>query len=125
MQMYTSCTALVMWKSAGETFTLKTTQMKWMKSNPCLTYGKTGKSSLMVENWLSKKSYELHTRSIKTLQNNSSGLLYLLGMPGCGKTHTVYYVRKLLNEAKANFKFVELNRLKINEPKQAYCNIWK
>lgn len=51
-------------------------------------------------------------------------------MPGTGKTATVTEVIRCLKKAKDNdelpeFDFVDINGMKLSEPRQAYVQIWK
>jgi origin recognition complex subunit 1 len=65
---------------------------------------------------------------IKTkMRHKLSGCMYIAGVPGTGKTATMYQVTRHLNEARnlPSFKFIELNGLKVSEPKQAYVEILK
>ena len=56
--------------------------------------------------------------------------MYISGVPGTGKTATVLEVSRLLQEAAAAgdippFKFIEINGLRLTEPRQAYVSILK
>ena len=56
--------------------------------------------------------------------------LYISGVPGTGKTATVHEVMCSLKEAEAEglvpqFKFVEINGMRMTDPYQAYPLIWK
>ena len=57
--------------------------------------------------------------------------IYISGVPGTGKTATVYEVsRHLIKKSSKDrklphFKFIEINGLKLTEPKQAYVSILK
>lgn len=56
--------------------------------------------------------------------------MYISGVPGTGKTATVHEVIHCLQQAaQANdvppFKYVEVNGMKLTEPRQVYVQIWK
>ncbi|KAM0790306.1 hypothetical protein ACM66B_005607 [Microbotryomycetes sp. NB124-2] len=53
--------------------------------------------------------------------------LYIHGVPGTGKTATVYsVVRELQNDQDiGDFQFVEINGMKISEPQTAYSILWE
>lgn len=56
--------------------------------------------------------------------------MYISGVPGTGKTATVREVsNRLLSMAKVGelpkFKFIEINGLRLTEPRQAYVEILK
>ena len=56
--------------------------------------------------------------------------MYISGLPGTGKTATVYEVSRNLQKASKagdipDFKFIEINGLKLTDPKQAYVSILK
>ena len=56
--------------------------------------------------------------------------MYISGVPGTGKTATLHQVIRQLIEDHDNgdlpfFKYVEINGLKLTEPKQAYVQIYK
>lgn len=56
--------------------------------------------------------------------------MYISGVPGTGKTATVHQViEQLMKYAKDGnllpFKYVEINGLKLSDPKQAYVQIHK
>ena len=60
-----------------------------------------------------------------------SRCIYISGVPGTGKTATVYEVsRHLIKKSSKDrklphFKFIEINGLKLIEPNQAYVSILK
>ena len=56
--------------------------------------------------------------------------LYISGVPGTGKTATVYEVMRYLNQAQLEsslpkFKFVEINGMRLTQPHQAFVQIYK
>ncbi|CAH4030346.1 origin recognition complex subunit 1 [Pieris brassicae] len=61
------------------------------------------------------------------LLNNLSGCMYISGVPGTGKTATVNTALKLLKEEVdlPEFQLVEVNGMRIAEPRQAYVQIYK
>ncbi|XP_011701490.1 PREDICTED: origin recognition complex subunit 1 isoform X2 [Wasmannia auropunctata] len=64
------------------------------------------------------------------LMDKSGGSIYINGVPGTGKTATVNEVVKCLKRSVEkgkldNFDFVEINGMKLSEPRQAYVQILK
>ena len=56
--------------------------------------------------------------------------MYISGVPGTGKTATVHEVSRSLQSATMKgelpkFKFIEINGLRLTEPRQAYVEILK
>jgi len=56
--------------------------------------------------------------------------MYISGVPGTGKTATVREVTRSLRQACADgdlpsFKYIEINGMKLTEPRQAYVQILK
>ena len=56
--------------------------------------------------------------------------MYISGVPGTGKTATVKEVMRLLEAERDEgslhtFKFVEVNGMRVTEPRQAYVEILK
>lgn len=53
--------------------------------------------------------------------------MYISGVPGTGKTATVCAALQILKEEAGlpNFQLVEVNGMKIAEPRQAYVQIYK
>ena len=51
--------------------------------------------------------------------------MYISGVPGTGKTATVHEVRRKLEtiDNYPNFKFIEINGLKLSDPFQSYVQI--
>ena len=52
------------------------------------------------------------------------------GVPGTGKTATVHGVIEALQQSVGvddipNFKYIEINGMRLSEPKQAYVQLWK
>lgn len=65
---------------------------------------------------------------LRKIVDHVGGSMYISGMPGTGKTATVYAVIRALQQAADNndvpkFDFVEVNGLKLTEPRQAYVRI--
>ncbi|CAH1396334.1 unnamed protein product [Nezara viridula] len=68
--------------------------------------------------------------TIRKIEDKAGGCMYISGVPGTGKTATVHAVIKLLQEKAANdeisdFDFVEVNALRLTEPRQAYTRLWQ
>ncbi|XP_015116110.1 origin recognition complex subunit 1 [Diachasma alloeum] len=66
----------------------------------------------------------------RKLLDHSSGCIYISGVPGTGKTATVNEVirclRKLVSKGELEeFNFLEINGMKLTEPRQAYVQILK
>ena len=64
------------------------------------------------------------------LQEDTGGCMYISGVPGTGKTATVHEVIHHLEEAAdegygVQFKFVELNGMKLTDPNQVYATLLK
>ncbi|RWS26857.1 origin recognition complex subunit 1-like isoform X2 [Leptotrombidium deliense] len=64
------------------------------------------------------------------LLEESGGCMYISGVPGTGKTATVYEViRNLRDECEAedipDFRFIEINGLQLTEPYQCYVQLYK
>ncbi|RVE51407.1 hypothetical protein evm_003962 [Chilo suppressalis] len=61
------------------------------------------------------------------LLDGTSGCMYISGVPGTGKTATVCSALKLLKEEEdlPDFQLVEVNGMRIAEPRQAYVQIYK
>ncbi|KAJ8684152.1 hypothetical protein QAD02_019944 [Eretmocerus hayati] len=64
------------------------------------------------------------------LSDGSGGCIYVSGVPGTGKTATVNEVIRCLRKQVAKgelkeFQFVDINGMKLSEPKQSYVQIWK
>ncbi|GFR68035.1 origin recognition complex subunit 1 [Elysia marginata] len=62
--------------------------------------------------------------------DGTGGCMYISGVPGTGKTATVKEVVKILETERDEgnlqpFKFVELNGMRVTEPRQAYVEILK
>lgn len=56
--------------------------------------------------------------------------MYISGVPGTGKTATVKEVMKILEEERDDgnlndFAFIEINGMRLTEPRQAYVEILK
>jgi origin recognition complex subunit 1 len=66
----------------------------------------------------------------KKLKTRSGGCLYISGVPGTGKTATVHEVMRSLEESRnegvvRDFKFVDINGMRLTTPQQAFSAIWK
>ncbi|KAF6204093.1 hypothetical protein GE061_002433 [Apolygus lucorum] len=66
----------------------------------------------------------------RKIQDGTGGCMYISGVPGTGKTATVHTVVKTLQKMAeddeiSNFDFVEVNGLRMTEPRQAYVRIWQ
>ncbi|XP_018012664.1 origin recognition complex subunit 1 [Hyalella azteca] len=64
------------------------------------------------------------------LCDGTGGCMYISGVPGTGKTATVREVVRLLQSSAASgdvpsFTYVELNALKLTEPRQAWVQLWR
>ncbi|XP_023939944.2 origin recognition complex subunit 1 [Bicyclus anynana] len=61
------------------------------------------------------------------LLHGTSGCMYISGVPGTGKTATVNSALKVLKEEQElpDFQLVEVNGMRIAEPRQAYVQIYK
>ncbi|OMH78493.1 Origin recognition complex subunit 1, partial [Zancudomyces culisetae] len=64
------------------------------------------------------------------LEAESSGCLYISGVPGTGKTATVMRAIDLLCESRSeneinDFEFVSINGMKLTDPHQFYVKLWQ
>ena len=64
------------------------------------------------------------------IQEGSGGCMYISGLPGTGKTATVKEVIRTLEQENLNgelpdFKFIEINGMRLTEPNQSYVQIWE
>ncbi|CAL1531149.1 unnamed protein product, partial [Lymnaea stagnalis] len=64
------------------------------------------------------------------IQDGTGGCMYIAGVPGTGKTATVKEVIKILEAERdegnlQNFRFIEVNGMRLTEPRQAYVEILK
>nr|XP_006126462.1 origin recognition complex subunit 1 isoform X1 [Pelodiscus sinensis] len=62
------------------------------------------------------------------LIDGTGGCMYISGVPGTGKTATVHEVIRCLQQAAENdklpsFQFIEINGMKLTDPRQAYVQI--
>ncbi|XP_055387641.1 origin recognition complex subunit 1 [Condylostylus longicornis] len=62
--------------------------------------------------------------------SETGGCMYISGVPGTGKTATVTRVISALKKKSANeeipkFEFIEINGMRLTEPRQAYVQIYK
>uniref|UniRef100_A0A914VXB6 Origin recognition complex subunit 1 n=1 Tax=Plectus sambesii TaxID=2011161 RepID=A0A914VXB6_9BILA len=60
-----------------------------------------------------------------TLESESSRSLYISGIPGTGKTATVHQVIRHLRNAGIEFRFVEVNGMRLTEPAQVFSEIYR
>ncbi|KAI8893518.1 P-loop containing nucleoside triphosphate hydrolase protein [Globomyces pollinis-pini] len=72
---------------------------------------------------------EMFGHIASALEEGSGSCIYVSGVPGTGKTATFRAVlrelRSLLeNQELPDFDFVEINGMKLSEPKQAYSSLW-
>ncbi|XP_014271193.1 origin recognition complex subunit 1 [Halyomorpha halys] len=68
--------------------------------------------------------------TMRKIEDRAGGCMYISGVPGTGKTATVHAVIKLLQEKAvddeiSDFDFVEVNALRLTEPRQAYSRLWQ
>lgn len=66
----------------------------------------------------------------RKLLDNNGGCIYISGVPGTGKTATVNEAIRCLKKRVSkgeleNFDFIEINGMKLSEPRQAYVQILK
>ncbi|XP_028404499.1 origin recognition complex subunit 1-like [Dendronephthya gigantea] len=64
------------------------------------------------------------------LSDDTGGCMYISGVPGTGKTATVHEVMRSLEEMRSNeqvedFKFYEINGMKVTQPNQVYVMFYK
>lgn len=64
------------------------------------------------------------------LSQRSGSCLYVSGVPGTGKTATVQEAFRKLSEEQSkgrlpSFRTIEINGLKLTDPKQAYVSLWR
>ncbi|XP_067632877.1 origin recognition complex subunit 1 [Eurosta solidaginis] len=64
------------------------------------------------------------------IQDQCGGCMYVSGVPGTGKTATVTGVIRMLQHKQTenklpDFEFVEINGMRLTEPRQAYVQIYK
>merc|ERR1719204_2446799 len=73
---------------------------------------------------------EIFTFTEGKIQEGIGGCMYISGLPGTGKTATVKEVIRTLEEDKSagglpDFRFIEVNGMRLTEPNQAYVQIWQ
>lgn len=73
---------------------------------------------------------DIYTFLESKLMDNSGGCIYISGVPGTGKTATVNEIVKCLKRSVEKgkldyFEFVEINGMKLSDPRQAYVQILK
>ena len=64
------------------------------------------------------------------ITNSVTRCLYISGVPGTGKTATVFEVMRYLKEAKSkdsipDYKFIDINGMRLTQPHQAFVHIYK
>ncbi|XP_073995190.1 origin recognition complex subunit 1-like isoform X2 [Rhodnius prolixus] len=72
----------------------------------------------------------IRTYVLRKILDGSGGCMYISGVPGTGKTATVHAVVKSLQQDSQHkkipsFDFVEVNGLRLTEPRQSYVRIWQ
>ncbi|KAH9523633.1 Origin recognition complex, subunit 1 [Bulinus truncatus] len=77
-----------------------------------------------------KEFSDIFTFVESKILDGTGGCMYISGVPGTGKTATVKEVVKILESERddgnlGNFKFVEINGMRLTEPRQAYVEILK
>ncbi|KAJ2725400.1 Origin recognition complex, subunit 1 [Coemansia sp. Benny D115] len=73
---------------------------------------------------------EIYGSLYNAIEERNSMCLYISGVPGTGKTATVHEVIRSLQENAEEgelpeFKYIELNGMKMTEPSQAYTQLWQ
>ncbi|XP_014216063.1 origin recognition complex subunit 1 isoform X2 [Copidosoma floridanum] len=73
---------------------------------------------------------DIYTFLTARLSDNTGGCIYISGVPGTGKTATVNEVIRILKKkmeegSLPEFKYVDINGMKMSEPRQAYVQMWK
>ncbi|KAK2722828.1 hypothetical protein QYM36_003128 [Artemia franciscana] len=73
---------------------------------------------------------DIHFFAEGKIQDGIGGCMYISGVPGTGKTATVHEVVRNLSKAReegdlSNFKFVEVNGMRVTTPHQVYVQIWE
>ena len=72
----------------------------------------------------------VYTHLHSAITDGSGACIYISGTPGTGKTATVREVvtsldQAVLNDELDDFKFVEINGMKVTEPHQSYSLLWE
>ncbi|KAJ9593083.1 hypothetical protein L9F63_027675, partial [Diploptera punctata] len=85
------------------------------------------KSRYLVER---KSLYNIYYFLLGKILDGTGGCMYISGVPGTGKTATVQEVVRTLQNATSQgeipeFQFVELNGMRLTEPRQAYVQLLK
>ncbi|KAJ3281121.1 Origin recognition complex, subunit 1 [Rhizoclosmatium sp. JEL0117] len=73
---------------------------------------------------------EVYTYLVSAVEKGGGECIYISGVPGTGKTATVRQVIKTLQSQISDgsipeFKYVEINGMKLTDPNQAYCAIYE
>ncbi|KAI7833237.1 P-loop containing nucleoside triphosphate hydrolase protein [Kickxella alabastrina] len=73
---------------------------------------------------------EIYGSLYNAIEERNSMCMYISGVPGTGKTATVYEVIRTLQENSedgelSEFQYIELNGMKMTEPSQAYAQLWQ
>ncbi|KAK3089909.1 hypothetical protein FSP39_007587 [Pinctada imbricata] len=77
-----------------------------------------------------KEFDDIYTFVESKILDGTGGCMYISGVPGTGKTATVHEVIRTLHQATddrelPNFKYIEINGMRLTEPRQAYVQILK
>ncbi|XP_063682304.1 origin recognition complex subunit 1-like isoform X2 [Bolinopsis microptera] len=59
------------------------------------------------------------------LEDQTGGCMYISGVPGTGKTATVRDVLKHINDGDYDYQTIEINGMKLSDPKQLYSLIYR
>lgn len=59
------------------------------------------------------------------LEEKTGGCMYISGVPGTGKTATVRDVLRHINDGDYNYQMIEINGMKLSDPKQLYSLIYR
>ncbi|KAK6639156.1 hypothetical protein RUM43_007426 [Polyplax serrata] len=77
-----------------------------------------------------KEYNNIYTFLKNKLWDGIGGCMYISGVPGTGKTATVTQAIRNLQKCAKNcdipdFKFIEINGMRLSDPRQAYVQIWQ
>ncbi|KAJ3352001.1 Origin recognition complex, subunit 1, partial [Entophlyctis luteolus] len=72
---------------------------------------------------------QIYSFLASAVEKGGGECMYISGVPGTGKTATVRQAVQILKgqaaeEPSMEFKFVEINGMKLTDPNQAYCVLW-